>query len=64
MNYPQDRDRNRNNPHRPDYVQPIPPKREPDFFQQLQAKEKQKGLAVRGGGHGWTTFIEILLGDW
>jgi hypothetical protein len=37
---------------------------EPDFFSQLQQNEKQKGLAARGKGHGWTTFIETLMGDW
>ncbi len=39
-------------------------KNEDDFFNQLQEKEKKQGEKARGGGHGWTTFIEILLGDW
>jgi len=35
-----------------------------DFFNQLQENEKEKGKAIRGKGHAWTTFIETLLGDW
>ncbi|MEL7085007.1 MAG: hypothetical protein AAGM36_10970 [Cyanobacteria bacterium J06597_1] len=37
---------------------------QPDFFEQLQQKEAQEGKKARGKGHGWTTFLETLLGDW
>lgn len=37
---------------------------EQDFFEALQAKEVKEGTSVRGKGHGWSTFIEMLLGDW
>ena len=37
---------------------------QPDFFEQLQQKEAREGKEARGKGHGWTTFIETLLGDW
>ena len=37
---------------------------EEDFFSNLQEKEKKHGEKIRGGGHGWTTFVEILMGDW
>ena len=37
---------------------------EDDFFNSLQEKENKQGKKVRGGGHGWTTFTEILIGDW
>ena len=37
---------------------------QPDFFEQLQQKEAREGKKARGKGHGWTTFIETLLGDW
>lgn len=37
---------------------------EQDFFSNLQKTEKEQGLSVRGKGHGWTTFVESLLGDW
>ena len=37
---------------------------QPDFFEQLQQKESREGKAARGKGHGWTTFLETLLGDW
>lgn len=35
-----------------------------DFFANLQQNESQKGADARGKGHGWTTLIETLLGDW
>lgn len=35
-----------------------------DFFNELKEKERKEGLATRGKGHNWTTFIEFLLGDW
>lgn len=35
-----------------------------DFFNQLQENESEKGKGARGKGHGWTTFAEILMGDW
>ncbi|MEO0355505.1 MAG: hypothetical protein AAF268_11830 [Cyanobacteria bacterium P01_A01_bin.3] len=37
---------------------------QPDFFEQLQQKEAREGKEARGKGHGWTTFLETLLGDW
>ncbi|MGF1515197.1 MAG: hypothetical protein ACFB5Z_16075 [Elainellaceae cyanobacterium] len=37
---------------------------EQDFFEKLQEKEAKQGKAARGKGHGWTTAIETLLGDW
>ena len=36
----------------------------PDFFTQLQETEKKKGKDARGKGHGWTTLLELFLGDW
>lgn len=37
---------------------------ENDFFERLKSNEKKLGKDARGKGHGLTTFIEILMGDW
>ncbi|MEM8641422.1 MAG: hypothetical protein AAGG51_21780 [Cyanobacteria bacterium P01_G01_bin.54] len=64
MNQPQDQNHHPINAHRPPESRPKHSKEQPDFFEQLQAKDQRHGLAARGSGHGWTTFIEILLSDW